>query len=137
MAIDRSPKDIEYFDNPREVFMEDDRLELDIRVIGWSKMFRIRALSFGQMEKINANAKDSKGDLDQASWVYHTITEGVVRPMFTINQAKELADNNGAFVRELADEIWQIGRISRKQWDAFIAEQERLTKLDETGNPDV
>jgi len=139
MAIDRTPTDeVPYFESPREVTLEEDRVELDIHLIGWSKKMRIRALSFAQMEQINKLATDKEtGKIDQAEWVYRTIKEGVTRPMFTYNQAKDLADNNGEFVRELADEIWNLGRISKRMWDAYILEQKRLAAIEKTGNPDA
>ena len=138
MAINLTPKEeVEYFDTAKEITLEDDRVETDIHVSGWGKKLRIRALSFAQMEIINKKATDKDGKLDHAEWVYHTIKEGVVRPGFSYNQARELSDNNGEFVRELADEIWNLGRISKKMWDAYILEQKRLTKLEETGNPDA
>ncbi len=147
MAINRAPtNDVEYFDSAKEVSLEDDRVETDIHVIGWSKKFRIRALSFEQMERINKLAtiqetdKDKgriAGKLDQAEWVYWTIKEGVVRPFFSIAQARELSENNGSFVRELAEEIWNLGRISKRQWDAYITEQSKLIALQESDNPDA
>lgn len=139
MPVNLTPKDqIEYFDNAREVTLEDDRIETDIHIQGWGKKMRIRALSFAQMEVINKKAIDKEtGKLDHVEWVYHTIKEGVVRPLFTYNNAMELADNNGEFVRELADEIWQLGRISKKMWDTYILEQKRLAELEKTGNPDA
>ncbi len=127
---------MEYFDNAKAVTLEDDRIETDIHVQGWGKKLRIRALSFAQMESINKKALDKDGKLDHAEWTYNTIKEGVTRPAFSYNAARELADNNGEFVRQLADEIWQLGRISKKMWDAYILEQKRLAALD-TGNPDA
>lgn len=139
MAVNLTPQDkVEYFDSAKEITLEDDRIETDIHVQGWGKKLRIRALSFAQMESINKKATDKKtGALDHAEWVYNTIKEGVVRPLFTYNSAKELADNNGEFVRELADEIWNLGRISKRMWDAYILEQKRLTDIEKSGNPDA
>lgn len=139
MAVNLTPQDeVEYFDSAKEVTLEDDRIETDIHVSGWGKKLRIRALSFAQMESINKKATNKKdGTLDHAEWVYNTIKEGVVRPMFTYNSARELADNNGEFVRELADEIWNLGRISKRMWDAYILEQKRLSEVETTGNPDA
>jgi len=147
MSIDRQPTEtVEYYDSANQVAQEEDRVEIDIKITGWEKKMRIRALSFAQMEKINKMAtiqesdKEERkvaGDLDKAEWTYWTIKEGVVRPYFTIAQARELADNNGAFVRELADEIWNLGRISKRMWDAFIEEQKKAAAIDETGNPNA
>ena len=137
MAVNLTPKDeVDYFDNAKEITLEDDRIETDIHVSGWGKKLRIRALSFAQMESINKKSTTKDGELDHAEWVYMTIKEGVVRPLFTYAAAKELCDNNGEFVRELADEIWNLGRISKKMWNAFILEQKRLSAVEETGNPD-
>jgi hypothetical protein len=138
MPVNLTPKDeIDYFDNAKEVSLEDDRVETDIHISGWGKKMRIRALSFAQMEIINKKSTDDKGKLDHAEWVYNTIQQGVVRPLFTINSARELADNSGEFVRELADEIWNLGRISKRMWDAYILEQKRLAEVENTGNPDA
>lgn len=138
MSVNLTPKEeLEYFESAKEVSLEDDRVETDIHISGWGKKMRIRALSFAQMELINKKATKPDGNLDHAEWVYNTIKEAVVRPMFTYNSARELADNNGEFVRELADEIWNLGRISKKMWDAYILEQKRLAELEKTGNPDA
>lgn len=138
MAVNLTPKEeIAYFENAKDVTLEDDRIETDIHVGGWSRKLRIRALSFAQMELINKKATNKDGKLDHAEWVYNTIKEGVTRPFFSYNAAKELADNNGEFVRELADEIWNLGRISKRMWDAYILEQKRLSDIEESGNPNA
>lgn len=137
MPVNLTPEDaIDYFESAKEVSLEDDRIETDIHISGWAKKMRIRALSFAQMELINKKATHKEtGNLDHAEWVYNTIQQGVVRPLFTYNSARELADNNGAFVRELADEIWNLGRISKRMWDAYILEQKRLAAIESSGNP--
>lgn len=138
MSVNLTPKeDVDYFDSAKEILLEDDRIETDIHVQGWGKKLRIRALSFGQMELINKKSTNKDGVLDHAEWVYNTIQHGVTRPAFTYNSAKELCDNNGEFVRELADEIWQLGRISKRMWDTYILEQKRLAEIEKTGNPDA
>lgn len=139
MTVNLTPKDeIEYFDNAQNVSLEDDRIETDVHIQGWSRKLRVRALSFGQMESINKKSTDPKtGKLDHAEWAYNTIKEGVTRPLFTYNAAKELCDNNGEFVRELADEIWELGRISKRMWDTYILEQKRLAAIENSGNPDA
>lgn len=139
MGVDLTPKDsIDYFDNAKEITLEDDRIETDIHISGWGRKLRVRALSFAQMELINKKSTDPKtGNLDHAEWAYNTISQGVVRPLFKYNDAKELADNNGEFVRELADEIWNLGRISKKMWDAYLLEQKRNAAIEESGNPDA
>lgn len=137
MPVNLTPEDkVDYYDSAKEISLEDDRVETDIHINGWGKKLRIRALSFAQMELINKKATNKEtGNLDHAEWVYNTLQQGIVRPLFTYNSAKELADNNGSIVRELADEIWNLGRISKKMWDAYILEQKRLTAVETSGNP--
>ncbi len=131
------PDDVEYFSSAAEIAKQDDRVETDIEIQGWGKKLRIRALSFAQMEKINKLATDKDGVLDHAQWVYHTLVEGIVIPHLNIIQARDLADNNGTIIRELADEIWELGRISKRAWDQFMLEQKRLAEIEKTGNPDA
>lgn len=145
--VDRMPdKDIEYFGSVQEIAQEDDRVETDVHIIGWEKKLRIRALSFEDMDKINrfskVRKKDEKeqrevGDLDQAEWTYWTLVYGVVIPRMTISQARLLADNNGDMVRQLTDEIWNLGRISKKLWNRFMDEQKKLAAMEKTGNPET
>jgi hypothetical protein len=137
--VDKRPDDtLEYYNSPAEVLEEDDIIETDVRVLGWNKKFRIRALTYGQMNTINKNATDTDtGNLKQDEWVYWTIVEGVVRPKFKIDQARRLASNNGEFVKNLADEIWEIGRISKKIWDEFITESNRAIKAEKNEFKDL
>lgn len=147
ISIDRMPnQEVEYYSSAGEVSREEDRVELDIKLLGWDKKMRIRALSFEQMERINKMAtitetdkKENKiaGEIDHQEWVYWTIKEGVIIPSFTIHTARQLGDNNGEFIRQLADEIWELGRISKKMWDSYIEEQKRLSAIEKTGNPDA
>lgn len=138
--IDRLPKqDTPYYDTADDIIAENDLIEADIRVAGWDHgKFRIRALTFGQISKINRNAtarkKDEErgieiGDFLNDEWAYWTIVEGVVRPRFKIEQARRLADSNGEFVKELADEIWNLGRLSKTLWDKFLAEIDTANKI--------
>lgn len=130
MAVDSLPSEsYEYYESSDELLREDDIIETDIRVTGWKKKFRIRALTFAQMEKINKNALDKDGNLEHDKFVYWTIVEGVTRPRFKYDQAIRLANNNGAFVQELSDEIWRLGRVSKEIWDAFIEESKKSIKL--------
>lgn len=151
--IDRLPQqDIPYYETPDQIINEDDLIETDVRIAGWDHgKFRIRALTFGQMAKINRNAKAKKedkengievGDFLNDEWTYWTIVEGVVRPRFKIEQARRLADSNGEFVKELADEIWNLARISKSTWDKFLAEIATANKIaanktDEIEKPEV
>lgn len=127
--IDRLPDSVPYYESPDELFAEDDIIETDVHILGWNKKLRIRALTFGQMAKINRNAvakKEDKesgiieGELQNDLWTYWTLVEGITRPRFKIEQAQRFADSNGEFVKALADEIWNLGRISKKTWDAYI-----------------
>lgn len=132
MSINKSTdiKDLDYYNSINELLEEDDILELDIHILGWEKKFRVRGLSFGQIEKINKAVTDEDGNIDSELFIYHTLIEGVVRPKMNLTLAKKLADKNGSYVRQLSDEIWNIGRISRKQWDAYIFELERAEKIE-------
>lgn len=137
MSVITNPEGIEYYTSSREILIEDDRVEVDVLITGWEKKLRIRALTFQQMERIESKATKPDGTLDHELWVYHTIHEGVIIPVFSLAQANELANNNGNFVRELADEIWELGRISRKQWDDYMKSQAALRAVEESGNPDA
>lgn len=125
----RPDDDIPYFVHPDEVMNQDDIIEADVRVLGWDKKFRIRALTFGQMDKINKAAIDSEtGNLKMDEWTFQTIAEGVIRPRFRIEQARRLIDSNGDYVKQLAEQIWELGRLNKKVWDAFIEESKRANK---------
>ncbi len=143
MAVDNIiQEEIDYYDSADALLREDDIIETDVQVLGWAKKFRIRALTFAQMEKINKNAQNDKGEMQHDQFVYWTIVEGVVRPRFKIDQAQRLSESNGAFVQELADEIWRMGRVSKQLWDTFIDEAKRRNKLDKEDfkdeeNPDA
>lgn len=130
MAIDSLPHDVEYYGSSDDVLREDDIIETDVKVVGWQKKFRIRALTFGQMENINRKALDKDGNLQHDLFVYWTIVEGVTRPRFKIDQAERLAHSNGTFVQELSDEIWRLGRVSKELWDTFVEEATRSIKLE-------
>lgn len=122
--------DVDYYTNADDLLSEDDIIETDIRIVGWKKKFRIRALTFAQMEKINKNSEDEKGNMQHDLFVYWTIVEAVVRPKMKIDQVKRLSESNGSFVQELSDEIWKLGRVSKELWDKFIEEANRATKIE-------
>lgn len=135
--VDLLPEDSEYYDSPEQLLEESDIVEMDVRIIGWNRKFRIRALNFGQMERINRlsirkpdanNTDNQSSELDQLEWTYLTIAEGVVRPRFTTVQARKLVEKNGEFVTELANQIWTIGRISKATYDAYVDEQKKLNE---------
>jgi hypothetical protein len=122
--VDMRPgDDVPYFVHPDDVLNQDDIIEADVRVLGWEKKFRIRALTFGQMDKINKNATDPEtGNLKMDEWAYWTIVEGVIRPRYRIEQARRLAEANGENVKQLSEQIWELGRLNKKIWDKFIQE---------------
>lgn len=130
MAADNLADEIEYYDSSDQLLQEDDIIETDVHILGWKRKFRIRALTFGQMERINKNSLDDEGNLLHDKFVYHTIVEGVIRPRFKIDQAIRLSESNGSFVQELSDEIWKLGRLSKTLWDEFITEAKRKIKLE-------
>jgi len=124
----------EYFLSANDVLEQDDRVETDVIVSGWNKKLRIRALSFDEMTKINEQSyktEDGKttDTMNQAEFSYWTIVYGVIRPRFNITQARKLKDNNGEIIKNLTDEIWNLGRIPKQIFDDYIAEQKRATKL--------
>lgn len=137
--IDRLP-DGDYYDSADELIAEDDIIETDVKIAGWNKKFRVRALTFKQMEIINRNATAKKddeekgitaGELINEEWVYWTLVYGIVRPVFKIEKARRLGDSNGEFVKALADEIWNLGRVSKPLWNAYIAEIRAANNLAE------
>lgn len=132
--VDRFPEETPYYDNADELLQEDDIIETDIRIAGWEKKFRVRALTFEQMIRINQKAtvvdKETQiSTTDEALFVYWTIIEGVTRPKFTLNKAERLAEKNGEFVKELSDEIWAIGRVSKTVWNSYVAKINEANEL--------
>lgn len=122
---------VEYYNDTQELLLEDDIPETDIHVIGWKKKFRIRGLTFGQMETINKNSIDTEtGNLKSDEFVYWTIVEGVVRPKFNIIQARQLASKNGEFVRELSDHIWRFSKFSKHIFETYLKTQEEVAQVD-------
>ena len=131
MTVDNLPEDTEYYESADDLILEDDLIETDIRILGWKRKFRIRALDFGQMDKINRESTDEEtGLLQHDLFTYLTIVEGVTRPKIKLEQAKKLKKNNGALVQELSDTIWKMGRISKEAWDAYIAELKVKSAID-------
>lgn len=139
MASELLPEDnVEYYNSIDELLAEEDIVETDVKIIGWKGKLRIRALTFGQMEKINQQATAKKdddtkgikaGELDSTEFVFWTLVEGVVRPKMNITMARKFIDNNGTFVKELSDEIWNIGRLSKRLFDAYVQETKRAAAV--------
>jgi hypothetical protein len=108
-----------YYDSITEFLQEDDLCELDVHLVGLEKQFRIRALDFAAMEKINQlSGKD--GVMDTIVFTIQTIVHGVVRPKINPEQAQKLITKNGAVIRELADQIWLLSRITPKTLQAYL-----------------
>lgn len=100
-----------HFENARELLAEDDQIEMDIQVEGWSHTLRIRSLTVPQRNKINALA--GIGDArDWTAFYVHTLVAGVVQPKFTPSQAQELVEyHNGEPIEELGQAIWGLGSL--------------------------
>lgn len=126
--VNLQAKDIEYYDSIEQLLEESDLVETDCHIVGWNKKFRIRALTFGKMDKVNKLSIDEKtGALDELRWVAWSIVEGVIRPNITFEQAMKLLESkNGEFVRKLSDQIWKIGGLNKKIFDAVMKEETEL-----------
>jgi hypothetical protein len=119
----------DYYESIDEFLEDDQSIEFDIVIRGMNKRLRIRALSFSQMERINKNSTEDNGSVDNTKFVLHTLVEGVVRPRFNETKARKLLEANGETIRELAESIWQLGRISKKQFEEYIQAVDELGKL--------
>jgi hypothetical protein len=109
----------EYYDNVDDLLNDDSLLEVDLVIKGLKKRLRIRALSYAQMEKINSLSQKS-GETDTVEFTINTIVEGLIRPKMNSAQAKKLLDANGEVVRELAENIWTLGKVSKDAFDKYI-----------------
>jgi hypothetical protein len=106
----------EYYDNVDDLLRDDSLLEVDLTIRGLQKRVRIRALSFAQMEKINQQSQKG-GEVDNTEFTVNTISEGLVRPKMNTVQARKMLDANGEVVRELAENIWTLGKIGKDDFD--------------------
>ena len=123
---------VTYFSSANEILSADDRVQTDVHFEGWGdKSMRIQALSFDDMEYINNMSTNPDGDIDSKLYHYHTIIRGVIIPKFNLEQVKQLDEKNGYLVRELVQNIWQLGRISKKAWDSYINALNEQSELDE------
>jgi hypothetical protein len=118
----------DYYDDVDDFMKDDQTIEVDISTKGMKKRLRVRSLSFAQMEKIN-KLSQVEGKLDNSEFVINTIIEGVVRPKFNSAQAKRLLDAHGETVKEIAENIWQLGRISKKTFDDYLKTIQDLNDL--------
>jgi hypothetical protein len=123
----------DYYDRYAELAKEDDHIEMDIDVTGWSKSLRIRSLSVPQRELINRFA----GLGESRDWVkFHskTLELGLVRPRLTLAQASELVrEHNGQPIEELSEAIWLIGGLS----DVYQSYLEQVKKSKEAKADDT
>jgi hypothetical protein len=119
----------DYYESIEEFLEEDQTLEFDVVIRGMNKRLRIRALSFAQMERISKHSTDDSGIVDNTKFVLHTLVEGVVRPKFNEAKARRLLDANGETIKELAESIWQLGRVSKKQFEEYVNTIQELNKL--------
>ena len=120
----------DYYEDVDDFLKEDQTIEVDIKAKGMNKRIRIRALSFAQMEKIN-KLSTVEGKTDNSDFVINTIIEGVVRPKFNSAQAKRLLDAHGETVKEIAENIWQLGRISKATFEEYIKTVQELKDVPE------
>lgn len=109
----------EYYDNVDDLLRDDSLLEVDLTIRGLQKRVRIRALSFAQMEKINQQSQKN-GEVDNSEFTVNTIAEGLVRPKMNTVQARKMLDANGEVVRELAENIWTLGKIGKDVFDKYV-----------------
>lgn len=123
MHVVHNPENTEYYKDVKEFLAEDARIELDIQIIGLKGKMRIAALTFAQMEKINKRSMID-GKLDGMQFAFNTILEGMVRPRFNSENVQDLADYSGEVVRTLSDQIWQLGRLTKTTFEAYLSATE-------------
>jgi hypothetical protein len=122
----------DYYESIDDLLSDDTLLEVDLSIKGLKKRIRIRALSYSQMEKVN-NLSQKNGEVDPTEFTINTIVEGVIRPKMNSAQARKILDANGEVVRELAENIWTLGKISKDSFDRYV---ETLQKDSELQDPD-
>lgn len=122
----------DYYESVDDLLSDDTLLEVDLSIKGLKKRIRIRALSYSQMEKVN-NLSQKNGEVDPTEFTINTIVEGVIRPKMNSAQARKILDANGEVVRELAENIWTLGKISKDSFDRYV---ETLQKDTELQDPD-
>lgn len=121
----------DYYTDVDDLLKDDQTIETDVQAKGMGKRLRIRALSFAQMEKIN-KLSTVDGKIDNSEFVINTIIEGVVRPKFNSAQAKRLLDAHGETVKEIAENIWQLGRISKTTFEDYLKTVQELGTVPES-----
>lgn len=120
----------DYYNSVDDLLSDDSLLEVDLVIKGLKKRLRIRALSYAQMEKINSISQKS-GEIDTTEFTINTIVEGLIRPKLNSAQAKRLLDANGEVVRELAENIWTLGKVSKDAFDKYIQALNKDSELQE------
>jgi hypothetical protein len=129
IMINYRPDGIDYYNTIEELLLETDIIETEVHVLGWKKKFRVRALTFKQQGDISKKALNEKtGTLSEEDHAVWTLVYGLVRPSVNETQARAVLEKNGEYVKSLVDEIWQLGRISKAVWDAFIEENKTATE---------
>jgi hypothetical protein len=128
MIVDFMAGQGDYYDDVNDFLSDDQTVEVDVQVKGMKKRLRIRALSFAQMEKINKLSQDD-GKIDNTLFVIFTLVEGIVRPKFNEAQARKLLDAHGETVKELAENIWQLGRISKASFTEYMQSLQELKTI--------
>lgn len=122
----------EYYESVDDILQDDSLLEVDMAIRGLKKRVRIRALTFLQMEKINQqSAKGTTNEIDNVEFTVNTIVEGLVRPKLNQAQARKLMEANGEVVRELAENIWALGKVSKDVFDKYIEALQKDNKIPE------
>ena len=109
----------DYYNSAQEFLEEEDLIETDVKIEGWKKKFRIRALTLGQAKRITQKSTKD-GVLDEEQFIKHSVLEGVIRPRFNQGNIDKLTDKNADLAESLSDAIWNLGRIGRDVFDKYI-----------------
>jgi hypothetical protein len=71
------------------------------------------------------------GEINNVEFTVNTITEGLVRPKLNPVQARKMMDANGEVVRELAENIWTLGKVSKDVFDKYVQAIQKDSSLQE------
>lgn len=102
-----------------------DLPEATIRINGWKKagrplVIRVRAPSLAQRELIQRESTRKDGTPDPVAEIVATIRECCLLPKFTIAQAQQLRDKNGAVAESIASFCWSLGQLDQDSIDAIV-----------------
>lgn len=102
-----------------------DLAEATIRVPGWKKggralVIRVRAPSLEQRELIERESTRKDGSPDKVAEIVATIRECCLMPRFTIAQAAQLRQKNGAVAEHIAAFCWSLGQLDQDLIDATV-----------------